>query len=124
MAFYTGDSQQSKVNAQNQPSKQSHHVTACLLGCERICTQILFLHLQGVGKQEPGVRKQAGKLLHIPKPTDLVETSQETRLFFVTKLTTWESFFEFQFLKANRESQPLLLHTPIYPRSVFASSFH
>ena len=70
------------------------------------------------------MRKQAGKLLHIPKPTDLVETSQETRLFFVTKLTTWESFFEFQFLKANRESQPLLLHTPIYPRSVFASSFH
>lgn len=40
-----------------------------------------FSSLLGGGKLEPGARKQAGKLYHISKPTDLVETSLETPLF-------------------------------------------
>lgn len=44
IAFYTGDSQQSKANTQSQPSQQSYRVTAHLLDLEGICTQIPFLH--------------------------------------------------------------------------------
>lgn len=68
-----------QIHKSNQPSSPVYNHLSAMLGVNLYSNS--FSSLLGGGKLEPGARKQAGKLYHISKPTDLVEMSLETPLF-------------------------------------------
>lgn len=122
IAFYTRDSQQSKANTQNRPSKQSHGVTAYLLGLEAICTQTPFLHVLEWESRNQVQGNKKENCLYVNAQT-LWKHHRKHSYFFVANLIIWGNILKCPFLGANWETQPLFLHTHT-PQCIIASSSH